>query len=37
VLEPGAQLTMDGGDLEHAGELEALQKGSNVELRDVVQ
>ena len=37
VLESGAQLTMDGGDIEHAGELEALQQGSDVELRDVVQ
>jgi len=37
VLEPGARLTMDGGDIDHAGELEALQGGADVVLRDVVQ
>lgn len=37
VLEPGAQLTMDGGDVAHAGELQDLQEGADVDLRDVVQ
>jgi len=37
VLEPGAQLTMTGGKIEHAGDLESVQGGADVRLTDVVQ
>lgn len=35
VLEPDATLTMTGGTIEYAGELEALQGGAEVDLQDV--
>ena len=36
-LEPGADLVMTGGEIQHAGKLQVLQGGAEVDLQDVEQ